>query len=121
VTLLQRSVVDEVLGRVFGALESLLIGTAAIGALLAPVLLDVVGVRAALIVVGGLLPVVTALLWVRLRAIDSHVTVPTDLIELLRGNQIFAPLPPPAIEHLAGELVPRTVEAGTPRVPPRRA
>jgi predicted MFS family arabinose efflux permease len=113
VTLLQRSVVDEVLGRVFGALESLIIGTAAIGALLAPLLLDLVGIRAALIAVGALLPVLTALFWMRLRAIDSHVTVPTQLIELLRASPIFAPLPPPAVEHLARELVPRTVEAGT--------
>src|SRR5262249_39128519 len=113
VTLLQRSVVDEVLGRVFGALESLIIGTAAIGALLAPVLLDLIGIRAALVAVGALLPVLTALLWMRLRAIDSHVTVPTTLIELLRANEIFGPLPPPAVEHLASALVPRTVEAGT--------
>src|SRR5262249_1316219 len=60
------------------------------------------GIRAALIAVGALLPVLTALLWMRLRAIDSHVTVPTTLIELLRANEIFGPLPPPAVEHLCG-------------------
>src|SRR5262249_38896950 len=113
VTLLQRAVRDEVLGRVFGALESLLVGTAALGALLAPVLLDLVGVRAALIIVGALLPVTAGLLWMKLRAVDSRVTVPTKLIELLRTSAIFAPLPPPAVEHLASELVPRTVDAGT--------
>jgi MFS family permease len=113
VTLMQRAVRDEVLGRVFGALETLLIGAMAIGALLAPLLLRVVGVRAALIVVGGLLPAVTVVLWRRLHAIDGRVTVPTELIELLRANEIFAPLPPPAVEHLARELVPREVEAGT--------
>src|SRR5262249_55664660 len=113
VTLLQRAVRDDVLGRVFGALESLLIGTAALGALLAPLLLELVGVRAALIVVGALLPILAALLWMRLRAIDAHVSVPSRLIELLRTSPIFAPLPPPAVEHLARKLVPRTVEAGT--------
>jgi MFS family permease len=113
VTLMQRAVRDDVLGRVFGALESLLIGTAAIGALLAPFLLHFIGIRASLIVVGGMLPVVTIALWRRLHAIDGRVTVPTELIALLRANEIFAPLPPPAVEHLARELVPREVEAGT--------
>ena len=113
VTLLQRAVRDEVLGRVFGALQSMLIASAAIGALLAPVLIDAVGIRAALIITGGLLPTVTALLWVRLRAIDYKVRVPTDRIELLRENPIFGALPPPAIEHLASKLVPRRAEAGS--------
>jgi len=113
VTLMQRAVRDEVLGRVFGVLESLLIGTAAIGALLAPLLLHVIGIRASLIVVGGLLPVLSALLWVRLHAIDNRVHIPIERIDLLLANPIFAPLPPPAIEHLAAKLMPRTVEAGT--------
>jgi MFS family permease len=112
VTLLQRAVKDEVLGRVFGALQSLLIGASAIGALIAPVLIDAVGIRAALVITGGLLPVVTGLLWVRLHAIDARVHVNTEQIELLRANPIFAPLPPPAIEHLASKLVPRSLTAG---------
>ena len=113
VTLMQRAVHDEVLGRVFGVLESLLIGSAAIGALLAPILLNVVGIRWSLVIVGALLPVTAGLLWVRLRAIDAQVRIPTRRIELLLGNPIFAPLPPPAIEHLAARLTPRGVEAGT--------
>ena len=112
VTLLQRAVRDEVLGRVFGALESLLIATAAVGALIAPVLIATTGIRVSLVITGALLPVVTALLWRRLRAIDFRVHVPTDLIDLLRANPIFAPLPPPAVEHLAAKLIPRTVQAG---------
>ncbi len=56
---MQRAVRDEVLGRVFGALESLLIATAALGALLAPLLINVAGIRTSLVIVGGLLVVVT--------------------------------------------------------------
>ena len=112
VTLLQRAVRDEVLGRVFGALQSMLIGSAAIGALVAPFLIDAVGIRAALVITGGMLPTVTALLWVRLHAIDDRVHVPTERIELLRRNPLFEPLPPPAVEHLASKLIPRHVEAG---------
>jgi MFS family permease len=112
VTLMQRAVRDDVLGRVFGALESVLIGAAALGALLAPLLLDLVGIRASLIIVGALLPVTAALLWTQLRGIDRSARVPTNLIELLRQNPIFTPLPPPVIEHLATALVPRAADAG---------
>ena len=40
----------------------------AIGALIAPLLLDVIGIRASLIVVGAMLPVLAVLLWRRLRS-----------------------------------------------------
>jgi hypothetical protein len=109
---MQRAVRDEVLGRVFGALESLLIATAALGALLAPLLIDLVGIRTSLVIVGGLLVLVTVALWAKLRAIDLRVHVPQEVLELLRANPIFGPLPPPTVEHLAARLVPRTEEAG---------
>jgi MFS family permease len=109
VTLMQRAVRDEVLGRVFGALESILVLGLAIGALITPALLDAIGTRAALIVMGCLLPVLAALLWRRLSVIDARAHVPLERIELLRANPIFASLPPATIEHLAVKLLPRTV------------
>jgi MFS family permease len=51
-TILQRVVPDEVLGRVF-AMESALIGAMAGGALLMPLLINTMGLRAGLLVVGG--------------------------------------------------------------------
>jgi predicted MFS family arabinose efflux permease len=112
VTLMQRAVRDEVLGRVFGALESLLVANLAVGALLAPLLIDAIGIRAALVATGALLPVLAALLWRRLAVIDARAVVPVERIELLRSNPIFAPLPPAAVEHLAAKLVARSVAAG---------
>jgi MFS family permease len=111
VTLMQRAVRDEVLGRVFGALESLLVAGLAAGALVTPALIDWIGTRGSLIVMGALLPVLTVLLWARLRAIDARARVPTERIELLRANPIFAPLAPPTIEHLAAKLQERRVSA----------
>jgi MFS family permease len=109
VTLLQRAVRDEVLGRVFGALQSILVLGLAVGALLVPVLLDLIGTRASLIAVGALLPVLALLLWRRLSVIDARAHVPVERIELLRANPIFSPLPAPTIEHLAVKLIPVTV------------
>jgi hypothetical protein len=111
-TLMQRAVRDEVLGRVFGALESMLVLNLALGALVAPFLIDALGIRAAIIVTGALLPVATILLWRRLGTIDAGEELPAVRIERLLANPIFAPLPPATIEHLATRLLPRTVAAG---------
>ena len=112
VTLMQRAVRDEVLGRVFGALESILVAGLAIGALVTPLLLNAIGTRASLIVMGSVLPVLAALLWRRLAVIDARAHIPLDRIELLRANPIFGPLPPATIEHLAVKLIPITVGRG---------
>jgi MFS family permease len=112
VTLLQRAVPDEVLGRVFGALQSILVLGLAVGALLTPPLLDLIGTRATLIAFGALLPALALLLSRRLRTIDARAHVPAERIELLSANPIFAPLPPPTVEHLAIKLVPVTVAGG---------
>jgi MFS family permease len=112
VTLLQRAVPDEVLGRVFGALQSILVLGLAVGALVTPLLLDLIGTRATLIAFGALLPVLALLLSRRLRTIDARAHVPVERIELLSANPIFAPLPPSTVEHLAIKLVPVTVAGG---------
>ncbi|HEX7311549.1 MAG TPA: MFS transporter [Gaiellaceae bacterium] len=112
VTLLQRAVPDEVLGRVFGALQSILVLGLAVGALIVPFLLDLISIRAALILVGAMLPVLALLLWRRLSVIDQRAHVPVERIELLRANPIFAPLPPATIENLAMKLIPVSVAAG---------
>ena len=77
-----------------------------------PFLLDLIGTRATLIAFGALLPVLALLLSRRLRTIDARAHVPAERIELLSANPIFAPLPPPTVEHLAIKLVPVTVAAG---------
>jgi MFS family permease len=101
VTLLQRSVSDAVLARVFGVLEGLTWGTIALGSILASGLVAWLGTRGAFVAVGVILPVVTALAWPRLAAIDRRVRVPAHRLELLARVPIFAPLPPSALERLA--------------------
>jgi CRP-like cAMP-binding protein len=47
-----------------------------------------------------------------LAQIDRTVVVPTAQLERLRSIAMFAPLPAPALEQLAADLVPVHVEAG---------
>ncbi|MBA3718302.1 MAG: MFS transporter [Actinobacteria bacterium] len=111
-TLLQRAVPDEVLGRVFGAVESLIIGAMGIGAIIAPPLVTWIGTRGALIATGCLLPALGLLFWHRLGAIDAAFALPVRQLELLREIAIFAPLPQAQIERVARELVPVHANAG---------
>ncbi|HKF14392.1 MAG TPA: MFS transporter, partial [Gaiellaceae bacterium] len=108
-TLLQRAVPDEVLARVFGAVQALWVGGIGIGAIVAPLLIEALGVRGALIVTGALLPVLTILSHRRLAPLDE-VPIPERELTLLRGIEIFKPLPPPVLESLAGSLAPVRVE-----------
>jgi MFS family permease len=111
-TLLQRSVPDRVLARVFGALEALLITTIGIGGLAAPLLIELLGIRGALVASGALLPVLAAIFWRRLTVLDRERPVDRQQLELLRGVPIFAPLPEATLEPLAGKLVPVHVPRG---------
>jgi MFS family permease len=111
-TLLQRSAPDEVLARVFGVLESLLLLSVGLGAVVAPLLINWLGTRGALIVAGSLLPLVMIPAWPRLNAIDRMTEVPVERLELLSANPIFAPLPESTLEQLAHGLEEVTAPAG---------
>ncbi len=111
-TLLQRTAPPEVIGRVFGVLEMLLVATIGLGAALAPVLIDAVGIRWSLVATGAFLPAVAALTWRQLVTIDAHSEAPPE-VELLARNPIFAPLPGPALERLAAQLELLSAPAGT--------
>jgi MFS family permease len=112
ITLLQRAVPDEVLARVLGSLESLLLATLGLGALVAPLLIELAGIRAALLVAGLFLPVLVAASWLGLRRLDAPVAEPRRL-ELLAAIPILAPLPPPMLERLATQLGTIELPAGS--------
>jgi MFS family permease len=110
-TLLQRAVPDEVLARVFGAVQALWVGGIGVGAIVAPLLIAALDIRGALIVTGALLPILATLLRSGLSPLDE-VPIPERELQLLRGIEIFKPLPPPVLESIAHSLVPVRVEAG---------
>jgi MFS family permease len=109
-TLLQRLVPDQLLTRVLGVTWSLAMGGVAVGSIAAPVLVEAVGPRAALVVVGSVLPLLSLGAYRQLVQIDRAVT-PAPELELIDHVPIFAPLSLAAKERLAANLVPLTVEA----------
>jgi len=111
--LMQRSVPAQLLGRVFGVLEGLTMAGLAVGALLVPALVHLGGSRLALLGVAAVLPLAAAVGGRGLFGLDSGTPAPVVQIALLRSLPLFAELPAPALEGLAGALTPVTVPAGT--------
>jgi MFS family permease len=111
-TLLQRNTDERVRSRVFGVIESTTTGTIGLGAILAPLLIALFGIRATLLATGLFLPIVTGLLWRRLLTLDTPPAA-KGWLDLLRAIPIFAPLPPPSIERLAQALEPLELAAGS--------
>jgi MFS family permease len=100
-TLLQRAAPADVVGRVFGVLQSTMLAAVALGSLVTPLLIAVLGARATFVAMGALLPLVVVPTWRRLTEIDATARVATEPLELLRRIPIFAPLPVPVLERLA--------------------
>jgi MFS family permease len=103
-TMLQRGTTDDVLTRVFGAVEALWLLGYAGGAASAPLLESWLGLTWAF-VVSGLAVIGTALIiTVGLRAIDAVSVLPERQLSLLARIAMFAPLPRVDLERLARQL-----------------
>lgn len=111
-TLLQRAVPEHVLARAFGAVDAVMTVTVGLGSAAAPVMVDVLGARGALVATGAILPVLALASWRALVRMDVEADAPLEELELLRSQPLFAPLPPPTLEFLASHLVERRLDAG---------
>jgi MFS family permease len=111
-TLLQRIVPDDVLTRVLGALWGLAMGGVALGSIVAPAVVGLVGPRAALVAVGVILPVLALVTWRRLVEIDRSAPGPTAELAVIDGVPMLRPLSIAAKEHLASTLIPVSVATG---------
>ena len=111
-TLLARLAPDEVLARVFGVLESLVALSIGVGAIAASLVIELSGVRPALVVVGLLCPVFAVASWQRLRRMDRSIDVRDRDIAMLQAVGMLNTLPLPAMERLARVLEPVVVPAG---------
>jgi MFS family permease len=113
-TLVQRAVPDNVLARVFGIIQMLFLLSLGLGAILAPAIVNLVGIRWALAASGAFLVVLVALFWPRLARIDATARPPVpDELRILASVPIFTPLPGASLEHLAARLVPLRLDPGT--------
>jgi MFS family permease len=111
-TLLQRLVPDSVLARVFGVRETLSLAAIGIAAVVAPALVESIGIRSALVATGAFLPAIAVLCWRRLERMDAEAAVREREVALLRETPIFEPLPPATIEQLAARLALVRASAG---------
>ncbi len=111
-TTLQRIVPNDVRASVLGVFEGNVAAMAAIGGIVAPVLLSAFGIAGALIVTGAILPLAVAVTARGVLKSDDIALVPERQCQLLRGVAMFAPLPMSAIEELADNLVPLTFGPG---------
>lgn len=113
-TLVQRTVPDDVLARVFGVIQMLWLASMGIGAAVAPALIAWRGIETALIVSGLFLPLLVVLLGTAVARIDASAAPPdTEELRILASHPIFAPLPGGSLEHLAARLVPLRLEPQT--------
>lgn len=111
-TLLQRTGSPQVLGRIFGVLESIDMLGLALGSLLVSALVGAGGTTAAIIGVGAIMPLVTLVLLPAILGADGRATVPIVQIGLLRKLPLFQPLPPPELEGVARCMEPFAAVAG---------
>ena len=103
---------ERMVGRIFGLFELVVIVAVAGGALVAPLALDVLGSRGALIAAGCLLAALAALAHGALGRIDDGMEVRVAELELLARTPIFAPLPYAGLRRLAACLGERRADAG---------
>ena len=112
-TLIQRTVRDEILARVFGVIHMLWILSFGLGGLLIVPAIEGLGAAAALVLAGAFLPALVVILGPPLLRLEAAAAVPGAELSLLRSIPIFTPLSGPSIEQLAGRLTPLRAEQGT--------
>jgi CRP-like cAMP-binding protein len=112
-SLLHRLFHPDVLSRAVGVMESLKLVSEGAGALLAPALVSLFGLRTALVIAGLSLPALIVLTWARLRVTDALAEGRSHLVVRLHNVTLFSSLNMEWIEEVAACVVPMDVEPGT--------
>lgn len=110
-TIPPRLVPDRVLSRVFAAIESQFIASAALGAFITPLLVTLMGLQTTVVALGVAGTVLTGICALRMPHLDARLVAPRGL-ELLRSVSLFTPLPPTMLEQIAHKFEPRPAAAG---------
>jgi hypothetical protein len=111
-TIFQRGASNQERAAVFSLFEGVAGLGLVTGSLVAPVLLAAFGPSGALAVAGGLLPVVSLVIYGRIGRADRVSVIDEDLVRLVRRVEVFSELPLTAVERLAAGMTPIAVPAG---------
>ncbi len=103
-TLLARLSDETVLARMFAGFEAILTLGVAAGGLLAPLIIELLGLRPALVAVGLLAPLAVLASLPALRRLDARMRVRDADIEILRAVGMLRALPAATIEQLAAGI-----------------
>ena len=112
-SLLHRLLHSDTLSRVVGVMEALKLASEGIGALLAPALVAVFGLRTALIVAGLPLPLIVLLGSGQIIRADRVATGRAALVRLLHRVRVLRSLDMPSLEDVAARVTHLTAPAGT--------
>ncbi|HKR99205.1 MAG TPA: MFS transporter [Candidatus Dormibacteraeota bacterium] len=116
-TALQRLVAPQLVSRVFGVFFALVLGAVAVGAIVAPLLLALLGLNLTLLVMAFAIPLLVAALWPMVRTLDSagltQLTQLAPRIALLQKLDIFTGASRAVLERLAQASVEQQAAAGT--------
>jgi MFS family permease len=116
-TTLQRILPADVLGRVLGILDSLMVAGILVGSVVAPVVVNLGGLQVALGVAAGLLAVAGIAVLPRARELDrrtaARVQALQGKVEFLEHLRLFEAASRQALEALAGVATEETVPPGT--------
>ena len=111
-TLIQRMTPNASRIAVLGLIDSVANAGVAIGGIVAPILIELLGIRGALIASGLILPIVAVLFSPALRGLPESAVGGARRAELVRGDPLFAPLSLATVEHLAAALSPVAFDDG---------
>lgn len=111
-TLLQRSTPNDARVGVMGMLDSLVAATAAIGGLVASVLVASLGIQGALVATGAILPITAAITLPLLRRAESRTATRDVESRLLAADPLLGLLSLSVVEELAAVLRPVDFDDG---------
>ena len=103
---------ETVIGRIFGLFELVVISAVGLGSLAAPLAIELLGARSALIGAGVLLAALALVAHASLGRLDHGMEVRAAELELLQRTSIFAPLPYASLRRLASSLGEHRAEQG---------
>jgi CRP-like cAMP-binding protein len=116
-TMLQRNLSNEVMGRVFGVMSSLFVGSQMLGSIVTPLMIAVFSLRGTLVVTGLILPVVIMFALPQLKSLDRASTARmkelAGRVAALGSLRIFEGAAQQVLESMASVMTEESVAAGT--------